>query len=62
MKFEWEHIFPNGEKRTTIVTVGNEKVISIVYNDGKLLERTDFQDVLESLEQNADMVGGYANL
>ena len=58
----WEHIFPDGGKRTVLVTVVNEKVTRIVYMNGNLLERSDYEDVLESLEQNADMAGGYFNL
>lgn len=62
MLLEWEHIFPDGLKRQVNVTVENDEVTTITYPDGTLLESSDYEDVKESLEQNADMAGGYYNL
>lgn len=57
--FEWEHIFPNGRNLTVVVTVDLDKdeVVGARYATGRLLDRSDFEDLVDSLTQNADGAG-----
>ena len=58
---EWEHIFPDGIRRIVKVNL-TLQVDTITNLDGSFLTQSDYEDVLESLEQNADMAGGFQNL
>jgi len=61
VKVRWPHIFPDNVERVVVLTVNatdvdyQTAIEGICYEDGRLLERVDYDDVMESIGQNVAM-------
>jgi hypothetical protein len=58
-QLHWEHIFADDQTRQVVLTVNGAGVQSIRYADGSLLDGDDYDDVKESIVENADFAGGW---
>lgn len=56
-KYIWSHIFPDNISRDVIVFVQHKDIVKITWVDGSLLERVDYDDVIDSIEQNVAIHG-----